>query len=282
MLFYADRKNFTEYLDLLRPYPPISRETEKHLFEEYAKDKKQETLDKIILHNLRFVVKIALQYKKFNNFNIIDLIQEGNCGLLEAVKRFDHTRGVRFLSYAVYWIRACINNFIMKNWNLVVIGKTQDERRLFQKIIAKESKIIEYKNGEAIVNQEELPEGVTSYKALQVYHRVKNQNTSIEQEQQNNVICFYGGKEEGKYTLIDMLSNFDSVEESVDRSMKLKMINKSLEMLKPREADVIRKRFMQDNPVTLEKIGKKYGISKEMVRLIEKSALKKIKNYLMQ
>ena len=129
----ADKSSLESYLSQIRQFPLLSQDEEFGLAVRYQKDNDINAAQKLIESNLRFVVKVALAYRSYG-IKIPDLIQEGNIGLLMALRKFDPHKGYRFISYAVWWIRAYIQNFIIKNWSLVKIGTTQAEKKLFYKI----------------------------------------------------------------------------------------------------------------------------------------------------
>jgi len=129
----AVRDSLTIFLKEIEKYPILSREEENALAVRYYEDKDFEAARKLVVSNLRFVVKVASEYVTYG-FPLLDLIQEGAIGLMQAVKKFNPYRGYRLISYAVWWIRARIHNFIMKSWSLVKIGTTQSQRKLFQKL----------------------------------------------------------------------------------------------------------------------------------------------------
>jgi len=122
-----------KYLTEISNYEILSREEEARYAKEYRDSGNRESARKLITANLKFVVKIAMEYKNYG-LNLMDVIQEGNLGLMQAVTKFDPTKRYRLISYGVWWIRAYIQNFIMKNWSLVKIGTTQGQRKLFYKI----------------------------------------------------------------------------------------------------------------------------------------------------
>lgn len=126
------KDSLESYLEKINLFPLLTREEEFQLATSYRNNNDVEAANKLVTSNLRFVVKMALEYKAYG-VKLADLIQEGNIGLMIAVKRFDPDRGYRFITYAVWWIRAYIQNFIIKSWSLVKIGTTQSEKKLFYK-----------------------------------------------------------------------------------------------------------------------------------------------------
>ena len=129
----AHTTSLQRYLAEISNNPILTREDEYELAKKYKTDGDVDSARKLVTSNLRFVVRIANEYKNYG-FNIMDLIQEGNVGLMQAVKGFDPTKGYRLISYAVWWIRAYIQNYVIKSWSLVKVGTTQSQRKLFYKL----------------------------------------------------------------------------------------------------------------------------------------------------
>ena len=245
----------------------------------YALDYKEtgnvESARKLITSNLKFVVKIAIEYKNYG-LNIMDIIQEGNLGLMKAITKFDPTKRYRLISYGVWWIRAYIQNFIMKNWSLIKIGTTQAQRKLFYKIRSAKNK---YDKGN--MTRED-------------YYKTLSDDLKISIKEIREMDLRMSGKEfsldeqiiEGEpQTKLDFLeSNQKSQEEiSIDnqQSSSLKKgLEKALSKLDEREKFIIENRLLTENQKTLEDIGKQFKISRERVRQIEKSAITKIRKIL--
>ena len=229
------------YLAEINRFPLLSREEEYELAMRYRKKNDLEAAHRLILSNLRFVVKIACEYRHFG-FRLLDLIQEGNIGLMMAVKKFDPTRGVRLISYAVRWIRAYIQDFILRSWSLVKLGTAQ--RRLFHK--------------------RALPEPD--------HERLGERDLSLDQ----------GLSEDSDETHLDLLSDVRPNQEEVlgeleERENLKGRVEEALKGLSSKERFIIEKRILSDHPMTLREIGELFHISKERVRQIEGSALRKLK-----
>jgi RNA polymerase sigma-32 factor len=264
------------YLAEISNYPILSREEEYRLAMRYRKKRDLEAARKLITSNLRFVVKIANEYRGYG-LNPMDLIQEGNIGLMQAVKRFDPTKGYRLISYAVWWIRAYIQNYIIRTWSLVKVGTTQAQRKLFYKLRST-------KHNMDIADETLSPE---DYKTLAEELGVSDEAV-VEMEQR------MGGKDlsldadingDGEVThldfLVDDVSSQEEIITEVEEEEKVKKeLEIALESLTERERLIIEGRILKDKPLTLEELGKKLGLSRERVRQIESSALKKIKTVL--
>jgi RNA polymerase sigma-32 factor len=226
--------------------------------------------EKLIVSNLRFVVKIAHEYRNYG-FKLADLIQEGNIGLIHAVKKFDPYRGYRLISYAVWWIRAYIQNYLIRSWSIVKIGTTQAQRKLFFKLnqTKKELETLSRKNPEFSEIATSL--GVKDSEVAEMDLRMGSRDVSL-----NEII----NNESGDSHIDFLASEGDNQEVSLikeeEKSLVRRDIAGALAHLNERETYIILNRVMADDPKTLQEIGKKYNISRERARQIEKQALKKM------
>ncbi|RZP16657.1 MAG: sigma-70 family RNA polymerase sigma factor [Candidatus Dadabacteria bacterium] len=266
-----------KYLTEISNYEILSREEEAKYAQEYRDSGDLQSARKLITANLKFVVKIAMEYRNYG-LNLMDVIQEGNLGLMQAVTKFDPTKRYRLISYGVWWIRAYIQNFIMKNWSLVKIGTTQGQRKLFYKI----------RSAKSLYNSGNL--------SLEEYYQKLSTDLKVSIKEIKEMDQRMGGKDysldeeiksEEKQTRIEFLpSGADSQEDIVIESQQRKELESSLkeaiETLNERESFIIKNRLLSDQQVTLEKLGKKFKISRERVRQIEKTAIKKIKKILLK
>jgi RNA polymerase sigma-32 factor len=266
-----------KYLTEISNYKILSREEESRCAKEYRDTGDLESARKLITANLKFVVKIAMEYKNYG-LNLMDVIQEGNLGLMQAVTKFDPTKRYRLISYGVWWIRAYIQNFIMKNWSLVKIGTTQGQRKLFYKIRSAKSL---YNSGEISLEgyyaklAGDLKVSIKEIKEMD--QRMGGRDYSLDEEI----------RPEEKQTKIDFIaSGSENQEQIVIQNQQTKELKSSLkeavETLNDRETYIINNRLLSDKQMTLEKLGEKFKISRERVRQIEKSAIKKIKKVLVK
>ena len=272
----APTTSMERYLAEISNYPILSREEEYKLAMRYKRNGDLKAARKLITSNLRFVVKIANEYKNYG-LNPMDLIQEGNVGLMQAVKRFDPTKGYRLISYAVWWIRAYIHNYIIRTWSLVKIGTTQAQRKLFYKLRSTKQKMDitdenltpeDYKN-----LAEEL--GVSDEAVVEMEQRMGGKDLSLHTELNNSVDTTHLD------FLVDEVSNQEEIITKAEEEEKVKSeLETALKSLKERERFIIENRILRDNPLTLEELGTKLSLSRERVRQIENAALKKIKHVL--
>ncbi|MGH7909541.1 MAG: RNA polymerase sigma factor RpoH [Thermodesulfobacteriota bacterium] len=272
----APTTSMEHYLAELSNYPILSREEEYKLAMRYRKKRDLDSARKLITSNLRFVVKITNEYRNYG-LNPMDLIQEGNIGLMHAVKRFDPTKGYRLISYAVWWIRAYIQNYIIKSWSLVKVGTTQAQRKLFYKLRSEKQKM---DIGDVTLSSEDYKNlakelGVSDQAVIEMDQRMGSKDLSLDAEINGD----------GEITHLDFLvDDVTNQEELVTRAQEEDEVKKGLETalksLKERERFVIENRILNDTPLTLEELGKKLNLSRERVRQIENTALKKIKTVL--
>ena len=265
---------FHLYLDEIKPYPLLSREDERDLAIRYREKGDIEAAYKLVTANLRLVVKIAMGFQRHWMQDLMDLIQEGNVGLMQAAKKFDPYRGYKFSYYASFWIKAYIMKFIIDNWKLVKIGTTQTQRKLFSNL-RKEKERLEAQGIEA------------SPKLLSDRLNVK-ESEIIEMDQRLNMwdISFDSPlKEDSEDTYKSFLPSDDlPVDDQIaDQEAKAILHDKLMlfkGQLKGREVVIFEKRLLSEDPMTLQEIGDKFGISRERVRQIESRLKKKLKIYL--
>jgi RNA polymerase sigma-32 factor len=258
------------YISEINRFPLLTADEEFKLAVQLKKYSNVEAAEKLIVSNLRFVVKIAHEYRSYG-FGLSDLIQEGNVGLIHAVKKFDPYKGYRLISYAVWWIRAYIQNYLIKSWSLVKIGTTQAQRKLFFKLsqTKKELETLSKKNPEFGEIATSL--GVKGSEVAEMDLRMGSRDVSL-----NEFI-----NDDGDSSHIDFLTYKGEDQESSlikneEMSLAQRDIAGALTNLSERESYIILNRIMSDDPKTLQEIGTKYNISRERARQIEKQALKKM------
>ena len=259
------------YIAEINQFPILTSEEEFALAVRLKKFNDLEAAEKLIVSNLRFVVKIAHEYRNYG-VKLPDLIQEGNIGLMHAVKKFDPYRGYRLISYAVWWIRAYIQNFVIKSWSLVKIGTTQAQRKLFFKLgqARKRLETMAERNPEFAEIAETL--GVKAHEIEEMDMRMSNRDLSLDA----------AVSEDGDSTHMDFLVyEGEDQEESLIRKEEKDLVQQNiagaLSTLSEKEIFIIKHRVMADVPLTLQEIGDKYNITRERARQIEKQALKKLR-----
>lgn len=272
----ATTTSLERYLAEISNYPILSREEEYELAIRYKKDGDLEAARKLITSNLKFVVRIANSYKNYG-LNPMDLIQEGNIGLMQAVKGFDPTKGYRLISYAVWWIKAYIQNYIIKSWSLVKLGTNQAQRKLFYKLRSTKQKMeITNENPSSEDYQNLAGElGVSDEDVIEMDQRIGSKDLSLDAALPAN----------SESTHLDyLMDNLANQEEIISKSEEEEILKSgletALESLRDRERYIIKNRILTDNPLTLEELGTELNISRERVRQIENAALQKIKHVL--
>ena len=262
------------YLVEIRRYKLLTKEEEHQLALTYRENKDPDAAYKLITSNLRLVVKIAFEFHRAWVMNLLDLIQEGNIGLMQAVKKFDPYRGVRLSSYASFWIRAYILRFILDNWRLVKIGTTQAQRRLFFNLQKEKTKL------EALgysAEPKKLAEaiGVKEKEVIQMDQRMSSWEASLDapmrDDAERSLMDFLPASKE----LID-----GKLEDNEIKSILYEKLKDFKKTLKDKELYIYQNRLLAENPATLQEIGDKYGVTRERTRQIEERLLRKIKDFL--
>ncbi|GAM08001.1 RNA polymerase sigma-C factor [Geobacter sp. OR-1] len=260
------------YMGEIRKFKVLTPEEEHELAVRFHRDKDIEAAHTLITSNLRFVVKIAAEYRSYG-MKMIDLIQEGNIGLMMAVRKYDPFRGIRLISYAVWWIRAYIQNFIISTWSLLKIGTTQAQKKLFFKMNQAKNAI------------KSLMGGDDTKAAAESLDVKESELIEMDQRMRGEFSLDAGiGDEEGSTmleTLADDRLNQEEMLGELQESRQLsREIGKVVATLNEKERFIIDKRVTADEPLTLQEIAAHFSISRERVRQIEEAALRKVKTAL--
>jgi len=261
---------FEHYMVQVNRFDLLSAEQEYDLAIRHMQDGDMDAAHHLVCANLRFVVKVANEYRGYG-LRLLDLVQEGNVGLMMAVKKFDPSRGTRLITYAVWWIRAYIQNYIMRSWSLVKIGTTQMQKKLFFKLAQTRNALLNQTGSEDIediareldVNQEIV---------VEMSQRMGRRDASLDVELTEG---------EG-YTLLHTLPDKADNQETLlladeERRLNTERTQAALSILNPRERNIIRQRILADPPSTLQDIAEQYGVSRERIRQIEQNALQKLR-----
>jgi RNA polymerase sigma-32 factor len=263
------------YLADIRRYSLLSPEEEHDLAVRYKEYGDIEAAYRLVTANLRLVVMIARGYQRALH-NLLDLIQEGNVGLMEAVRKFDPYRGVRFPSYAVWWVRAYIIRYIMNNWRMVKIGTTQAQRKLFFNLQREKERL------EA--------EGFSPAPKLLAQRLDVKEDEIVEMDQRlsaRDLSVHTPVDGEDGATLLDLIADKQATAEEEVASTQYRQLiaermAKFAEQLKGKDQMIFEKRLLAEEPLTLQEIGDQYGISRERVRQLESRVKKKLKDYLLK
>ena len=261
------------YLSEISRYRLLTREEERELGIRVQQYGDREAAYTLVTSNLRLVVKIALEFQRVWMQNLLDLIQEGNIGLMQAVRKFDPYKNVKFSYYASFWIKAYILKFIMDNWRLVKIGTTQGQRKLFFKLKKEKQKLIDQGfDPKPKLLSERL--GVSEREIVDMDQRLDGWDLSLDAP----------FKDDSDTERIEFLSTpSESIEDKVaKKEIEALLHTKIAEFRKKmtrREKEIFDLRIFSDNPVTLQEIGDRYGISRERVRQVEKNIVKKMREF---
>jgi RNA polymerase sigma-32 factor len=262
------------YLGEISQYEILTREEMDDLAIRIHEENDQNAAYRLISANLRLVVKVAMDFQKFWMQNFMDLVQEGNIGLIKATKKFDPYKGVKFSYYATYWIRAYILKFLMNNWRLVKLGTTQAQRKLFFSL-NKERKLLESQGFTAEPELLAKRLKVKKSEVIEMSNRLSNNEISLESP--------VGADSED-----EQISFIPSREPSIEDTLCLKDMKTKLRdfllTLRGRHNDkeriILEKRLLTDDPLTLQNISEIFGVSRERIRQIEAGLLKKIRKHI--
>ena len=263
----ADSLNL--YLAEIRKFPLLSEEDEHRYAVKFFEEKDLESAHILITSNLRFVVKVASEFRHYG-MKMIDLIQEGNIGLMMAVRKFDPYKGIRLISYAVWWIKAYIQNHIVSSWSLLKIGTTQAQRKLFFKLREAKEAIRRLGNDDDI-RSTALSLDVTEQEVAEMEVRMSGE-ASLDAE-------ISGGD---GFTMLEGLADErmnqeESLAEMQEGLQLQKQVADAVAMLNEKEQYIVAHRITADDPMTLQEIAAHFSISRERVRQIEEGALRKMR-----
>jgi RNA polymerase sigma-32 factor len=262
------------YLWEIRQYPILSREEEAELAQKYFATGDSEAAARLVTSNLRLVVKIAMEHQSYWSRNLLDLVQEGNLGLIQALKKFDPFRGIKFSYYASFWITAYILKYIMDNWRLVRLGTTQSQRKLFYNLNREKEKLL----SSGIVPETKLLStrlGVSEREVLDMEQRLGSWEVSLDaplsDEADSSAHSFLPSTEP--------LADEVLADDQLRRAFRRKLVDFERH-LDDKEKVILQKRLLSENPATLNDLGLEFGVSRERVRQLQERLLKKLKNYM--
>ena len=258
------------YIQAVSSIDMLSAEEERELAVRLREDEDLQAARKLVMSHLRFVVHIAKSYSGYG-LPQADLIQEGNIGLMKAVKRFDPTVGVRLVSFAVHWIKAEIHEFVLKNWRIVKVATTKAQRKLFFNLRKAKKRLGWFTHDEVQTVANEL--GVSTKEVLQMEARMSSQDQAFDLSADED--------ETGNFAPVQFLEDKSSdVETDVINNdwdtAASKRLYSAIKTLDDRSQDIIETRWVADNKITLQDLADKYQVSAERVRQIEKNAMKKL------
>ena len=267
-------KGLNQYLSAVNKFPILSEKEEYMLAKRWQNHKDSQAARKLITSHLRLVARIAFGFRGYK-LPLEDLISEGNVGLMKAVKKFDPEKGFRLSTYAIWWIRASINEFILKSWSLVKLGTTAAQKKLFFNLQRLKNQMNQIEKGELpidIVKKIAKKLDVKEKDVIEMNQRLsgpeKSLNAPVSKEDSTEAINFLRSNEENQE------SKLNKSEESYTRKQ---LMIKALNQLNNREKDIFVKRCLNDPPETLKMLSERYKVSRERIRQIEVRAFEKVK-----
>lgn len=267
-----DENSLFSYLEKIKKFPVLSEQEETDLVRAFSERGDLRAAQQLVTSHLRLAAKVAMSYRRYG-LPMADIISEANIGLMQAVKKFDLGKNVRLSTYAVWWIRAAINDFILRSWSLVKIGTRAAQKKLFYNLNRLKARLGLYDNKEL------PPEAVKTIARELVVdeNEVKEMNSRLGGDKSLNVNVSDEDDSEKIDLLVDGRQNIEeNLARKQERAEKNSILRKCLSQLDEREQAVIRSRMLTDPPMTLEELGEKFGISRERVRQIEKKAFEKL------
>ena len=267
--------NLGRYLDQIKKFPMLAAEDEYNLAKDWLDKKNTKSAHKLVTSHLRLVAKIAMGYRGYG-LPVADLIAEGNIGMMHAVKKFDPEKGFRLATYAMWWIKAAIQEFVLRSWSQVKIGTTASQKKLFFNLRKVKSKINALEDGDLSpqqVNHIAKTLDVSEKDVVSMNRRMLGGDHSLNAQMNRN---------DGEETEWQDLLTDDSENQEIlyakheEKTIRNKLMIDALNLLKSREKDIIIKRRLTDEPKTLEDLSQEYKISRERIRQIETRAFEKL------
>ena len=266
--------SLTAYMAEIRKFPMLSAE-EEHLYAvKFYEEKDLESAHTLITSNLRFVVKVASEYRQYG-LKMLDLIQEGNIGLMMAVKKFDPYRGIRLISYAIWWIRAYIQNYIVSAWSLVKIGTTQAQRKLFYMLGETKNALRRMTGKDDDVSAAANMLNVSDHDVLEMEQRLKGEVSLDAEHAEGDGLTVLETIADDRKNQEELLGEYE------EENLLKQQVSKAVEELNDKERFIIDNRVASDNPMTLQDIADHFAISRERVRQIEERTLAKLRQKLL-
>ena len=267
--------NLSKYLEQIRRFPMLEKDEEFMLAKAWQTRGDRKAAHKLVTSHLRLVAKIAMGYRGYG-LPIADLIAEGNIGMMHAVKKFDVEKGFRLATYAMWWIKAAIQEFVLRSWSQVKLGTTASQKKLFFNLRKIKSKINAIEDGDMDPSQVQLIAdklNVSNDDVIDMNRRMTNQDQSLNAP----ISKMDGDNGEWQDLLADNRENQEVLFSEADEiSKRKKIMLEAIKTLKPRENEIITKRRLTDKPKTLEQLSQEYGVSRERIRQIETRAFEKL------
>ena len=269
----ASESGLSAYMAAIKKFPVLDPGEEYMLAKAFAEHEDSEAAHKLVTSHLRLVAKIAMGYR-FYGLPVSDLISEGNVGLMRAVKKFEPDRGFRLATYAMWWIKAAINEYVLNSWSLVKVGTVAAQKKLFFNLRKIKAKLGLYEEGDIPLEAAEKIAkrlDVTTQDVIDMNRRLSRSDASL-----NAMVAEDGDTERQDLLIDDKPSPEALLGDKQERKLGNALLKDALKGLTERERHIIEERRLTDNPRTLEEIGAEYGISRERVRQIENRAFAKL------
>lgn len=274
--------SLSRYLAEIRKFPMLAKDEEYMLAKRFAEHSDPDAAQRLITSHLRLVAKIAMGYRGYG-LPIGEVISEGNVGLMQAVKRFDPEKGFRLATYAMWWIKAAIQEYILRSWSLVKIGTTAAQKKLFFNLRKIKGQIDAIEDGDLRPDQVKLIAdklGVTHDDVVQMNRRMSSGESSLNAP--------LGKTDEGGGEWQDWLVDENAVNAETklategEFDLRMSLLEQGMATLNEREQHIITERRLKENPATLEELSHEYGVSRERVRQIEVRAFEKLQKAMMR
>ena len=271
----SNEGNLAIYLQEIKKFPMLTEEEEYMLAKRYKEHGDSKAAHKLVTSHLRLVAKIAMGYRGYG-LPVTDLISEGNVGIMQAVKKFDPEKGFRLATYAMWWIRAQIQEYVLHSWSLVKIGTTAAQKKLFfnlrklkNQLVSIDSGNLSPENVREIATRLDVKEGEVIDMENRLFTGDRSLNVKLGEENDT----------EWQDLIEDNKDTHDKIIEKKDElDHRRQLFIKALNVLNPREKEIIKLRKLKEKPLKLEELSKKFKISRERVRQIEEKALEKLQN----
>ena len=264
----------SRYLTEIRKFPMLTRDEEFMLAKRWKEHEDPEAAHRLVTSHLRLVAKIAMGYRGYG-LPIGEVISEGNVGLMQAVKKFEPDKGFRLATYAMWWIRASIQEYILRSWSLVKMGTTAAQKKLFFNLRKAKSEISAFEEGDLRPDQVShiaTRLGVLDDEVISMNRRLSGPDASL------NAPLRSDGESEWQDWLADdnAVSQETQVADDEERTIRMSLLEEAMTELTDRERHILTERRLKDNPTTLEELASQYGVSRERVRQIEVRAFEKL------
>ena len=269
----SNEGSLSHYLQQIKKFPMLTEKQEINLANKWKNEGDTSAAHQLVTSHLRLVAKIAMGYRGYG-LPVTDLISEGNIGLMQAVKKYDPDKGFRLATYAMWWIRAAIQEYVLKSWSLVKIGTTAAQKKLFFNLKKLKNQLSDYSDGNLKPHQvKEIADrlDVSEKEVNEMEGRMSGNDYSL------NAVVSAEGEEEWQEWLVDEDADHEiKIAENEEISKRKELLSKAINILNDREKNIIKDRKLSEDPKTLDELSKEYKISRERIRQIEERAFQKL------